>query len=125
MISETANAAKPLNAGIFKIWAGHLQMQPHGKGSAIVQIRAAGRDDISDALLEIVDGVIAETKRWKNEDLKAYCHKALKEYKEPPAGGRVAIDAEHILMAEGRTEAQIAKLQVESEFWNNFEAALA
>jgi hypothetical protein len=127
MISETADATKPEFAENFKIWTQHLEKVKfgNGNGSAIKIIKPAGRDEISDALLAIVDNVIIKTKNWKNDPtLKNYVH-ALKEYKKPAAGGRLPIQAEEILEGVGKSPEKIKKIQSESEEWRKFEAALA
>jgi hypothetical protein len=100
-------------------------MNPRGGGNAIVLLKPAGRDDISDALLEIVDDVISTTKTWRNKRLQEYCHTALKECKRPPIGGGLRIEAEEILIGADKSEAQIRRLQAESVLWSNFEAAVA
>jgi len=126
MISETSDAAKPANAAKFPIWAAHLKQTPYedGRGNKITLLKDAGRDDISDALLEITDRVIATTKSWNNRILKAHCH-SFKEYKEPPPGRTVPIQAGAILMAEGKSPTEIEKLQAESNLWKGVDAVLA
>jgi hypothetical protein len=124
MISETAEAANPQNAARFAIWARHLQQISRERGSATVLLTPAGREDISDALLDIVDSVISMTKSWKNQALKDYCH-TFKEFKTPPVQGRLRIEAEEILQAGGRSQETISKLQSESELWSTLRAVLA
>jgi hypothetical protein len=129
MISETSNAAKPENAETFKIWSEHLRTKGYEKAGKKVAteieiIKPAERDEISDALLKIVDEVVIKTKGWNNETLKLCVHK-FKEYKEQPKGGRFPIEAEEILEGVGKSPEKIKKLQSESEGWRKFEAALA
>ena len=127
MISETSDAPKPENAEKFKIWWKHLKSTPYGKGSEVTIVKPAGRDEISDALLGIVDAVIVKTRYWTNDQLKTCVHdvKNFKEYQQPPKGSRLPIEAETILAGVGKSPQKIKKLQSESEQWRMFEAALA
>jgi hypothetical protein len=127
MISETSDAAKPENAEKFKIWWEHLKSRPYGNGSEITLIKPAGRDEIPDQLLRIVDAVVSKTRKWKNEQLKNHVHNVeiFREYKKPSPGCRFPIAAEEILNGVGKSPEKIKKLQFESEEWRKFDAALA
>lgn len=127
MISESADASKPELAEHFKIWTQHLEKvkSSTGRGSDIKIIKTAGRDDLCDDLISIVDGVIKKTRYWKNDpELKDFVH-ALKEYKQPAPGKRIPIETEEILVGVGKTPEKIKKLQSDSEEWTSFKAALA
>jgi len=121
MISETANAVKK---GNLSFWSKHLSTRQREKDLAVTLVQPAGRDEISDALLEIVDDIVQRTKSWKNDTLKVHCHK-LAEYTEPPPHRRLTITVEKILKATGKSPERIKKLQLESELWNKLDAALA
>jgi hypothetical protein len=129
MISEVADAMKPENADNFKIWCEHLKVTDYikdgeKKATQIESVKPAGRDEISDALLKIIDSVYRQTKSWSNPTLKKYVHD-LKEYKEQKKGFCAPIEAEEILSAVGKSPEKIQKLQSESEEWRLFKAALA
>ncbi len=132
MISETANATKPKYSEKFQFWAAHLKTTEYKKagdvkGSEISLVKSAGRDEIPDALLKIVDDVISQTQGWKNKQIEDYVHdvKKFAEYKKPSPGGRLPIEAEEILGGFGKSPEKIKKIQAESEQWRMFEAALA
>jgi len=121
MISETADA---VNKGTFQVWSRHLSKKPRGKGNDVCLVEPAGRDEISDALMAIINGVIQQTKPWDNERLKQHCHD-FGEFQEPAPGKRLPIEAEDILQAAGTPQERIKKIQAESELWNKLDAALA
>jgi len=79
MISELGDTAK---LGRFQIWSTHLSKKAQGEAAEVCLLGPAGRDDISDALLAIIDSVIERTRAWKNQRLQMYCRN-LEEYKQP------------------------------------------
>jgi hypothetical protein len=121
LIGEMADA---VNKGAYRNWSEHLSQKPRGPGTEVFLLLSAGRDEISDALLEIIDDVVQRTRSWDNEHLKRYCHR-FGEYRQPSPGKRLPIQAEDILKAAGKSDEKIKKLQGESELWSKLEAALA
>lgn len=117
--------AEAVTKGTLEIWSAHLSTEAAHQDTRVRLLVSAGRDDISDALLEIIDGVIQRTRSWDDERLKKYCHE-FGEFKEPvPPKKRLPIEAEEILRAVGKSTERIEKLQAESELWTKLEAALA
>ena len=92
------------------IWASHIS----GPANFEVQLRSdAGRDELSDAELALLDEVFRDhggKSRWELVDLT---HK-LPEWKDPQ-GSTVPITYRDILKAGGKTELEIASIEDELE----------
>jgi hypothetical protein len=122
IISEAVNACKQQDD--FPFWAEHLCKQPRGSGSCVKLLKPSGRDEISDALLQLVDAVISETRSWDNKKLAAYVHQ-FKEFENPGEGKRKEIPASRIVAVGGLSQEEITKLEAEFALWNKLEEALA
>jgi hypothetical protein len=123
MVSETTNAANN-DLRSLPAWGEHLKTVPsvHG-GSEVRTVKPPGRGMISDAVLRIVDDVVKKTRRMKKDELKKLCHD-LGEFKEPPKGGRIPIEAEEILEAGGWDTERIEAEKRQAALWGKLEAVL-
>ncbi len=124
MIQETTDAAN--KNGNFPIWEQFLQTKPLKNGKEVTTKPSAdpGCDMLSEALIQIIDQLVAETHAWKNTEIKVHCH-SLKEFKSPANSGRSPIDTEDILKAGGKSAQRVKTLQAEIALWDKVDALFA
>jgi len=65
--------------------------------------------------IEILDAVAAEHFNRSTDDLVDWCHSNCPEYEEVPLSKRKPIELASILKSEGKSEAQIEKIEARAE----------
>ena len=108
-ISEVMNFVKRRNAPGWKETISPLH------GHALNLLQKPKYESLTPSEIEILDAVVAEHFNRSTDDLVGWCHSNCPEYEEVPSFKRKPIELASILKSEGKSEAQIEKIEARAE----------